>query len=196
MKKNLCKQLDLLRKEFLDEFGVKSYFAINNGLCFEFSSFVYDSIGKEFNLEELATFDLFKVDEDGDVIDDVFDEELILQHINNTIPLGLTITQLNALRLVPHLCLTDWSTYYDAECIEGVSSFFDLPLYKREFYVLEKYLKETNNLKNGVIANANVSLIYDYNKWRDNFFKFTGEFNCAEDFWRTNFPELFIDTQS
>lgn len=193
MNNELSKELDLLRKEFLKEFKLKSYFAANNGFCYEFSSFVYENISSKFGLEELATYELYKVDEDGEIIDDVFDENLILQHTKDVIPLGLTIEQLNEMQIVPHLCLTDWNKYYDCECIKGVESLFELPLYKREFCVLEKYLKETGNFKNGCIASKDISIIKDFKEWTNEFFKRTDEFANAEEFWKAKFPELFIN---
>lgn len=193
MNNELSKELDLLRKKFLEENNLNSYFSLNNGFCYEFSSFVDDNIDSKFGLEELALYELYEIEEDGTLSDYKFDKELLLKHIKNTIPLGLTVEQLNEMHIVPHLCLTDWNKYYDCECIEGVESIFDLPLYKREFYVLEKYLEQTDNLKNNNITSSDISIIEDFKEWQKDFFKTTDEFSCSEEFWRVKFPELFLD---
>lgn len=191
MNKKISKELDLLRKEYLEDSQLKSYFNINNGDCYEFSDFVYRKIGKKYGLEEVYSDDLCEVDDDGFTETSVFDEELILKYNKNELPLGLTITQLNNLELVPHCFITDDYKYYDAECIEGVDRVFDLPIYKREFYVLRKYLKDTNNLLNGIIASEEVRIIDEFKTWVAEFFKITDEFKNAEEFWVSKFPELF-----
>ena len=82
------------------------------------------------NIEAMSTFNLFKTDENGEIIDDEFDENLVLYHNKNTLPDGWTIERLN--KIGPsHSWIHDGYLYYDAECLEGVEKLFDLPYYKR-----------------------------------------------------------------
>ena len=82
------------------------------------------------NIEAMSTFNLFKTDNNKELIDDEFDENLVLYHNKNTLPDGWTIDLLN--KIGPsHSWIYDGYLYYDAECLDGVDKLFDLPYYKR-----------------------------------------------------------------
>ena len=82
------------------------------------------------DLEVASICNLFAIDENGEIIDDILDEELVLYHNKGSIPLNLTIEELSKFGF-SHSWIMYNGLYYDAECLEGVNKLFDLPYYKR-----------------------------------------------------------------
>lgn len=122
-----------IRDNCINEYEVNTPLELNTYFHLEFTDEVekYFSNKEGFeNIHIASTFNLFKIDDNGEIIDDKFDENLVLYHNNNTLPDGWTIDLLN--KIGPsHSWINDGYLYYDAECLEGVEKLFNLPYYKR-----------------------------------------------------------------
>lgn len=122
-----------IRDNCMEEYGVNTPKELNLYHHIEFTDevekYFFDKDGFE-NIESMSTSNLFKTDDNGEIIDDVFDEDLVLHHNKNTLSNGWTISLLNEVQ-PSHSWITDGNLYYDAECLEGVEILFNLPYYKR-----------------------------------------------------------------
>lgn len=106
-----------------------SYWAINNGLCDDFASDVANALGGE--TETLYGVGNGNFSVDGDDFSGEWDWKLLKTHWGIVPPSGLTQKQASAIDFGAHVWLTDGKLHYDAECPEGVASFFDLPIFRR-----------------------------------------------------------------
>jgi hypothetical protein len=115
-----------LRDEFLRTNGVPSYFEINNGLCDEFAIMVVLQLGSPANLYDVEGGN-FQTDDGG------WDWPLLDKFWGIAPPEGLSAEEMDTIDVGGHVFVADHSErrFYDAECPEGVSSFFELPLYRR-----------------------------------------------------------------
>lgn len=131
MKKINKEILKEIRDNCMKEYGVSSPLELNLYHHLEFTDEV-ERVLSNSSISVASTFNLFELDENGETIDDVFDEELVLYHNKGSLPEGITIELLN--KISPsHSWIMDSNLYYDAECLEGVEKLFDLPYYKRIF---------------------------------------------------------------
>lgn len=122
------------RERFVATGEAPSYWAINNGLCDDFAREVATVLGGE-------TGELFGVGNgnfsvDGDDFSGDWDWNLLQNRWGINPSMGLTKNQASAIDFGTHVWLTDGRRHYDAECPEGVSSFFDLPVFRR--YIVEE----------------------------------------------------------
>lgn len=106
-----------------------SYWAINNGLCDEFAREVATVLGGETG--ELYGVGNGNFSVDGDDFSGDWDWKLLQSHWGIKPSLGMTKNQTSAIDFGTHVWLTDGKRHYDAECPEGVVSFFDLPIFRR-----------------------------------------------------------------
>lgn len=116
-----------VRDEFLRMHSVASYFAINNGLCEDFAIHVILQLGSPAHLSDLGN-ESFQDEKGG------WDWELLEKYWGMKAPEGLTRDEVDGLDFGGHIFIADHGErrFYDAECPEGVSSFFDLPLFRRD----------------------------------------------------------------
>lgn len=124
----------LVRQRYLAEGLATSHFAINNGLCDQLAADVLALLGPDAKAFSDYGGENFMTGLDGDPYEsDVWDWELLAKAWNIQPPAGLSSSDVDALGFGGHVWLSDGKLHYDAECPEGVSSFFDLPLYRRYF---------------------------------------------------------------
>lgn len=70
-------------------------------------------------------------------LDDKFDWGLLSNdHWKITVPANFTVEQIDSKRLGGHVWIVDGNKHYDAECPDGVDSFFDLPYFQRQLNYL------------------------------------------------------------
>lgn len=126
-------------------------------------------------ISDVTLHNLCESDGEHGIIDDQYEERLILMRNNNKMPLGLTIEQFNALNLgyyswIEYGEYNDCDDnldvyYYDTECIDGVKTLFELPYFNRTFTILESYLNKKGLVKDFVINTDSVEIIKDFNGW-------------------------------
>lgn len=182
MNKIKYEKLETLRNNYMKYNEVNSIQEIS---MYESSDFSFElllalsedsDIDKEL-LEEVSLCNLYKEEsKDLDLVEfPMYDEKLILMRNNNELPLGLNIKQLNVL----DLGFYSWIeygvydkkenkldvTYYDAESLEGVNKLFDMPYFKRQFNILEGYLKNKGLIENSKVTTTDADVIEEFNKW-------------------------------
>lgn len=115
------------RDEFLKAYGVPSYFQLNNGFCEDFALQVIMQLGSPKHLYDLGNENL--QDQEGG-----WDWGLLTSHWSIEAPTGLSRDEVDQIDFGGHVFIADDAQrrFYDAECPEGVSSFFDLPLFRRD----------------------------------------------------------------
>lgn len=129
---NLSEAIKQVRKQYIASGQAKSFYEINNGLCDDFADDVIALMGgyKE-DLTELGN-ENFMIGLDGDKCgDDVWDWKLLKKHWGITPPAGLAKSDVNNMGFGGHVWIVSGQMHYDAECPDGVASFFDLPLFRR-----------------------------------------------------------------
>ena len=62
---------------------------------------------------------------------ETFDQDLLAKYWSISPPVGWSWNQLNAVGFGRHAWVAVDGRHYDAECPEGVDSFFELPLFRR-----------------------------------------------------------------
>ena len=122
----------LLRGEYINDGAAPSYFQINNGLCEDFAEELLDRL----RLVHGGREDLFTVcNENFQVQDecdrDGWDTRLLISHWGIRPPEHFTWPVLNEVHFGGHVWLTCGGKHFDAECPDGVDSFFELPLFRR-----------------------------------------------------------------
>lgn len=105
---------------FINKYNLTNARDINNGLCVDFADEV-SSVDDSF---EGISIDFFLVDGWNGCEDDEWDEDMLSEY--NLKPVNIDFE-----KLVYHVFIYDGSKFYDSECIEGATSFLDLPIYKR-----------------------------------------------------------------
>lgn len=119
-----------LRSEYILAGKSPSYFEINNGLCDDFAEEVLSRLHAAHGRRE----DLFTVwNENFFRIDDSYtwDADLLTRHWGIVPPEHFTWTMLDEVNFGGHAWLTSGGRHFDAECPDGVDSFFELPLFRR-----------------------------------------------------------------
>lgn len=118
----------ILRSEYIREGNAPSYYEINNGLCDEFAETISNRL--RHHLEEGA----LEIVENISMLDEQtggWDADLLAINYGGFPPEHFCCEQLDALQFGNHVWLTDGLRHYDAECPDGVKSFFDLPIFRR-----------------------------------------------------------------
>lgn len=123
-----------VRKKYIDEARANSYWDINNGLCDDFARDVAKILGGETDALYSVENGNFSVD--GDALSGDWDWDLLETKWGIKPGLGLKKNQTAAIDFGCHVWLTNGTLHYDAECPDGVSNFFDLPIFRRHI-VLE-----------------------------------------------------------
>lgn len=126
---NISESIRQVRDEFVKDGLATSYYQINCGLCEELAVEAMSRVtqGKE-NLWDAQPENF--MDDDNEC----FDFDLLASHWGIEPPEGVTQAMLNEdIRFGNHVFVADANLklFYDSECPDGVSSFFDLPLYRR-----------------------------------------------------------------
>lgn len=121
-----------LRQSFIGAGVAPSYFQINNGLC---EDFAIDLVAR-LAVNKITAVDIcnenFMTGEDGDECgNDVWDWALLAKHWGIAPPAGTTAVEIDQIDFGGHVWIAIGRRHYDAECPDGVESFFDLPLFRR-----------------------------------------------------------------
>jgi hypothetical protein len=129
---NLSETINQVRHQYIASGKAKTFYEINNGLCDDFAADVIALMGGYTkNLTELCN-ENFMIGLNGDECgDDVWDWKLLKRHWGITPPAGLTKSVVNNIGFGGHVWIFSGQMHYDAECPDGVASFFDLPLFRR-----------------------------------------------------------------
>lgn len=181
----ISEEIKKLRDIYIEKYKLKSYMRINCGRCIEFADDIYDKLKEEYSNIKVSTIDDFKSPYDqGDYEEDLFDINKILDRGASSIPFNLSTSQLDELDLGYHHWVTIEDLHYDSEAPNGVSNMFELPIYKRVFILLGKYLAEKELLNSDEIVSREVSIIYDFNRWYEELcdMKYKG-ISQLEEFW-------------
>lgn len=191
---NIKKELNKIRLNFAKENKVNSYLELNNGLCADFADELYYELKDElssltiFYLEDFYEFD----SEEEEPKYNIFDLEIVRKISNNTeIPLGLNKSQLEVLELNFHVWVMINGLHYDAECINGVKSFFELPIYKRIFSMLEKFLIKKDLVDNKKIKTDDTAVIKDFKEWFNQIeIEYMNNNVDINEFWKIHCPDI------
>lgn len=114
-------------------------FELNNGSCDDFARDLVSALGfdpchaSEADGLMLVETSCFQVEHDDGALR--WDQALLCKHWGIAKPVGTTWTQLNDIDWGHHVWLaarvdSRWM-HFDAECVEGAGSFFELPLFRR-----------------------------------------------------------------
>jgi hypothetical protein len=133
---NLSCAIRKVREDYVFAGKAKSFFQINNGLCEDFAADVIILMGGYTEgFQELCN-ENFMVGEDGDPCEnDMWDWPLLEKYWAIQSPAGLKAVDMENIDFGGHTWITHGHRHYDAECPEGVESFFDLPLFRRYIVV-------------------------------------------------------------
>lgn len=116
---------------------------------------------------------------------------LIMPNTANNLPLGLSKKQLEAIELNYHWWIVYNGRHYDAECPEGVQSFLELPIYKRVFKLLEKYLKGNKLIVDGKISTISTDVIEKFKAWEiEHEEKYRERGYSINGYWEEMCPEI------
>ena len=121
-----------VRKQYIAEGRAASYYAINDGLCDQLAYDVIVMLGGY--TEQLCEYggENFMTGIEGDPSEnDIWDWKLLKKHWSILPPEGLSKAEVDGIAFGGHVWISDGQLHYDAECPEGVKSFFELPLYRR-----------------------------------------------------------------
>ena len=118
-----------MRSKYIGEAQASSYWEINTGLCDDFARDVAEALGGE--TDKLYSVENGNFAADGDAFSGEWDWDLLGTHWGIKPGLGLKKNQAAAIDFGGHVWLTDGTLHYDAECPDGVASFFDLPIFRR-----------------------------------------------------------------
>ena len=121
-----------LRRAYVEINTPPSYYEINNGLCEDFALDLIEILGgctaSVFDVEG-GNFMMGKGGESDQ--SDIWDWELLMTNWNIGPPEGFTTQQIDGISFGNHIWITADKRHFDAECPDGVDSFFDLPLFRR-----------------------------------------------------------------
>jgi len=118
-----------LRQQYISSGKAPSYFDINNGHCDEFADELEQLLIQLLGTKLVSWVELDNFTHDGE--GEKFDEALLAKYWSIAPPAGWTWAQLDAVGFGRHAWVAVDGRHYDAECPEGVASFFDLPLFRR-----------------------------------------------------------------
>lgn len=123
--------IQALAAEFLGKSYAASRFELNDGHCDNFAgdldARLSASVEADGFVVENGNFQLFNADDQAIG----WDWELLAKW-GIAAPAGWTADQLDRLDVGAHVWYTDSKLHYDVECPNGVASFFDLPLFRRQ----------------------------------------------------------------
>lgn len=119
-----------LRDEHIAAGRALSYFEINNGQCEAIAEEALARLqathGRREDLFTVCSHNFFMCDDS-----ERWDAELLHRHWGIAPPEHFTWKTLNDVGFGYHVWLTSGGKHFDAECPDGVDSFFELPLFKR-----------------------------------------------------------------
>jgi hypothetical protein len=122
-----------VRTRYIQQNLAPSYFQINNGLC---EDFALDVI-RELRAKGVEAQDF--CNENFQDSNGAWDWALLKEGWSTGCPHGLLPREVDQLRFGGHVWVEVGKRFYDSECPEGVSSLFELPIFRRYIvYALRK----------------------------------------------------------
>lgn len=118
-----------IRTQYVQQLKAFSYYSINNGLCEEFALEVLAEVGDAAYTD--VCNEVYQCGLDGSPQKNEKWDWKLLEALGIRPPSEFPLEVLDQLPFGSHVWITDGQKHYDAECPEGVSSFFELPLFKR-----------------------------------------------------------------
>lgn len=115
-----------VRTRYIQRNLAPSYFQINNGLC---EDFALDVI-RELRAAGIEAQDL--CNENFQSGDGSWDWELLAKQWSVECPRDLLPSEVDKIRFGGHVWIEAERRFYDSECPDGVSSLFELPLFRRD----------------------------------------------------------------
>lgn len=126
---NITETIEKLSKKYILDGEAETIEEINRGLCEGFASDI-EALHPEVTI--LAVEEVM-VGDDGDPSgNDRFDWRLLKEHWSTTPPKGLSHEDIDTMVIGGHFWISHEGKHYDAECPDGVKSFFDLPYFQRQ----------------------------------------------------------------
>lgn len=174
MKGNIMSLENIIKQErelFIKEHNLKSFYRINTGKCMDFADIVKEkALNEGIEVDILSTESMYsyELDSYANLISSEMDRDKVLEY-NGNIPLGMNICQLETLELQFHVFISYNNLFFDSECPEGVERILDLPFYKRELTLLEKFLTESSLIEDGKITDTGLEVITDYHYWYEEY---------------------------
>ncbi|MFF2532290.1 hypothetical protein ACFVS2_25610 [Brevibacillus sp. NPDC058079] len=171
----LYKAICTLRDRWVQRGNVKEVYQINRAWCWSFAEDLFDllaieeRVSKDKLLGDRGNFGdqdvlFYLSNECFQMIHDANGKEIpifredgvdyfawnidLLERWNLKPPQGMSWEEANRVPFGYHVFLVFNNRFYDAECPEGVNSFFDLPLYKE---TIQEYLNENQKKTEGMI---------------------------------------------
>lgn len=118
-----------LAKKYIKYGDAKTPQGINSGLCESFAADIEDLMP---GIDILAVEEVM-VGYDGDPSgNDKFDWALLKKHWGSEPPEGLSSKDIDRMTIGGHFWIHHQGRHYDAECPDGVKSFFELPYFERQ----------------------------------------------------------------
>lgn len=114
--------------------NINNYWDINNGLCIEFAEDVIELLGGIDSELDGVTQDSFTCKSDYKYFLRLgynWDSELLEKRLNIKPPDNITWEELRQLPFGDHYWIMYKNKFFDAECPEGISNFFKLPIFDR-----------------------------------------------------------------
>lgn len=130
----LTRLIKEVREDYICDERADSFFCINNGLCADLADDVLDRLSQVLadNGADQVECDNYRVP--GDDFLRPWDTAL-LERQGIRPPVGFTWDDLNAIDFGFHVWIAADGLHYDAECPNGVTSFFELPIFRRYLLV-------------------------------------------------------------
>lgn len=180
-----------VRNNLLLELGINSIYELMYYNHIEFTDDLFLALDRNEEVDSsmlsvVCLHSICKTLNKNEVIEDDFDEELVLIRNNNKLPLGLTFDQFNAIDFGYYTWI-EYGTfnediglmdcmYYDCYSVKGEKNLFDLKFFKNTFKILEKYLNNKGLIKDSNITTDSIDVISEFNSW------FTDECKKHNDF--------------
>jgi len=132
----LAQAVRAVRDRYIATGLAPSYYQINNGQCEDFAlDLIKEVRGITTGALDICNFN-FMTGVNGDESEnDVWDWALLSKHWGITPPAGLTADEMDQIDFGQHVWISVGRLHFDAECPQGVESFFDLPLFRRPIVV-------------------------------------------------------------
>jgi hypothetical protein len=123
---NLSLAIRKVRSSYIEKGISPSYYKINCGLCEDFALDVIKLMGGYTDtLSEVYTESFLTADERG------WDWERLRDTWGVVVPKGFRKDEFDKISFGGHAWIVCEGKFFDAECPDGVESFFDLPIFKR-----------------------------------------------------------------
>lgn len=119
-----------VREDYVASKKASSYYEINNGLCDQFAEEVAALLACE-DVYVVCGENFMEGIDGTPEHNDVWSWLTLEKHFNIQPPKGFDYQDIDDISFGAHVWILYDDKHYDAECEEGVESFFELPLFRR-----------------------------------------------------------------